>query len=141
MGNLPEATSAAPLSEISTNVARVPYTTMAEPKEPAQGRTEAEDLLQRKIMLSPVAEESPSPQKAKSRLLQPLNPNLLAHYSSNGQHCQNTPPKKDLRLSHAYHNKQAYTSPTKSITRPLSPGSQKMQNFLKRLERQGLSHD
>lgn len=103
---------------------------------------EAEDLLQRKIMLSPVAEESPSPCKASSRLLQPLDPNTLTHYSPpHGQRSQNSPHKKDLRLSHMSHSNQAHTSPTKSLIRPLSPGSQKMQNFLKRLEKQGLSYD
>lgn len=141
LGSLSGAIYAAPLGEISTNVARVPHTAMMKPKEPVDCRLEAEDLLHRKIMLSPVAEESPSPRKAKIRLLQPLNPNLVGHYSSSRQDCQNTSPNTNLRLSHVARDKQARTSPTKSFSRPLSPGSQKMQNFLQRLEKQGLSHD
>lgn len=131
----------APLSEISTNVARVPYTTLVEPRKPADSRMETEDLLQRKIMLSPVAEESPSPCKASNRLLQPLGPNMPAHYfPAHAQRSQNR-PHKDLWPNHVSHSDEAHTSPTKSPIRPLSPGSQKMQNFLKRLEKQGLSHD
>jgi hypothetical protein len=58
-------------------------------------------------MLSPVAEESPSPRKKKRA-------------------------EEDLVVSY---------SPRNPTTRPVSPGSLKMQNFLRRLERQGLSHD
>lgn len=60
-----------------------------------------------KTILSPVAEESPSPRKKKRA-------------------------EEDLLVSY---------SPRHPVSRPMSPGSLKMQNFLLRLERQGLSHD
>lgn len=140
LADLSGITYPVPLNEISTNVARVPYTTVAEPKKTNDAKVDPEDSIQWKVMLSPVTEESPSPHKTLNRRQQPLDPDMLARHSPHSQHCQNT-PSKDLRLIDVSCSKQAYASPIKSIAQPLSPGSQKMQNFLKRLEKQGLSHD
>lgn len=77
-------------------------------------------------MLSPVAEESPSPRKGGSRKPKINEENL---------------PPSHLRRRETVHGQYSQSSPPKATTRPLSPGSLKMQNFLRRLERQGLSHD
>lgn len=96
-----------PLSEISVNVARIPSAAYVGPQEPSDPKKDSESSAQWKTILSPVAEESPSPRKKKRG-------------------------EEDLLVSY---------SPRKPATRPVSPGSLKMQNFLRRLERQGLSHD
>lgn len=96
-----------PLSELSVNVAKVSQEALREPQEPADDKPEFDASPHWKTILSPVAEESPSPQKAR-------------------------------------HNDEVSLmsfSPQKLPGRPMSPGSIKMQNFLRRLERQGLSHD
>ncbi|KAI3391883.1 hypothetical protein diail_6651 [Diaporthe ilicicola] len=93
-----------PLSEISVNVAKVPAAALRGPQQPADTNVDCDPHW--KTMLSPVAEESPSPRKKH------MDEDLLVSYS-----------------------------PRKTASRPASPGSLKMQNFLRRLERQGLSHD
>lgn len=95
------------MSELSVNVAKVSQEALREPQEPADDKPEFDASPHWKTILSPVAEESPSPQKAR-------------------------------------HNDEVSLmsfSPQKLPGRPMSPGSIKMQNFLRRLERQGLSHD
>lgn len=121
-------TISGPLSEISTNLARIPSAAMPEATEPtaAGGKLDSDATGFWKTMLSPVAEESPSPRKGSSRKPKLAEENLPPSHSRrretvHGQHSENSPPKK--------------------LIRSLSPGSLKMQNFLRRLERQGLSHD
>ncbi|KAJ0123943.1 Serine-threonine kinase receptor-associated protein [Diaporthe amygdali] len=96
-----------PLSEISVNVAKVPAAAFRGPQPPAEPEMDCDPSAHWKTILSPVAEESPSPRKKKR-----IDDDLLVSYSP-----RNTP------------------------SRPVSPGSLKMQSFLRRLERQGLSHD
>lgn len=105
-------TSVTPLGEISVNVAKVSQAAVREPQKPADGDIESDASPHWKTMLSPVAEESPSPRKLK-------------HNGDADHHVD------DLITF----------SPRKPQSRPVSPGSIKMQNFLRRLERQGLSHD
>lgn len=95
-----------PLSEISVNVAKVPAAAYRGPQQPSDSQKESESSTHWKTILSPVAEESPSPRKKRAA--------------------------EDLLVSY---------SPRHPVSRPVSPGSLKMQNFLRRLERQGLSHD
>lgn len=110
-----------PLSEISANVARIPQMTIPEVKGPTDDKMDSGASPQWQTMLSPVAEESPSPRKAFRRDARRAEENMSLRSSSVGKHPQN--------------------SPSKAPRRSLSPGSQKMQNFLRRLEKQGLSHD
>lgn len=102
-----------PLSEISINVAKVSQTAVREPQKPADDIANFDASPHWKTMLSPVAEESPSPRKAK-------------HDESGGD--------DDILITLSQRNANAYG-------RSMSPGSIKMQNFLRRLEQQGLSHD
>lgn len=141
-GAAPDPTAVPPLGEISTNVARVPHTALPGRNENDMGKLSSDELMywKAKAMLSPVREESPSP-KGPTRRLQPLGPELSAQFSPRGHLIRVSPPREDQCLRNATHGKQPQHSPTKSSVRPLSPGSQKMLNFLQRLERQGLSHD
>lgn len=131
--------TAAPLTEISANVVRIPHTTVAESHVSADSETDSDHLQTWKTLLSPVAEESPSPRKGSPRKTRKGEENLLLNYSSRLRNLQKSPEDSLLRYSLQMEN--GPKSPQKAPSRPLSPGSLKMQNFLRRLERQGLSHD
>lgn len=109
-------TSVAPLSEISVNVAKVSQAAVREPQKPADDKMDSDASPHWKTMLSPVAEESPSPRKGRRNDGNGGDDDdddgVLITFSTR------TPP-----------------------SRSMSPGSIKMQNFLRRLEQQGLSHD
>lgn len=107
LASTPTETPITPLSEISINVAKVSQAAVREPQRLDDSKMDFDDSPHWKTILSPVAEESPSPRKAKRK-------------------------EEDILISF---------SPLKHPSRPMSPGSIKMQNFLRRLEQQGLSHD
>lgn len=116
-------TTIGPLSEISANVARIPLALVPEAKDSIDDKVDSDAFGHWKTMLSPVAEESPSPQEGSPRKPKRNEENAVLHHSPRSRE---TP---------------CHTSPLKILSRPLSPGSLKMQNFLRRLERKGLSHD
>lgn len=105
-------TSITPLSEISVNVAKVSQVAVREPQEPADDNPDFDASPHWKTILSPVAEESPSPRKVKR--------------NDDGD------DDDDILITFSQRTAQI---------RSMSPGSIKMRNFLRRLEQQGLSHD
>lgn len=109
-------TSVTPLSEISVNVAKVSQAAFREPQKPGDEKIEFDASPHWKTILSPVAEESPSPRKARR----------------NGGNDGDDDDDDGVLITF---------STRKPPSRSMSPGSIKMQNFLRRLEQQGLSHD
>ncbi|ROV88409.1 hypothetical protein VSDG_09227 [Cytospora chrysosperma] len=92
-----------------------PKAAVREPQKPADNKMDFDASPHWKTMLSPVAEESPSPRKGRrndGNRGDDDDDGVLITFSTR------TPP-----------------------SRSMSPGSIKMQNFLRRLEQQGLSHD
>ncbi|ROV98681.1 hypothetical protein VMCG_06753 [Cytospora schulzeri] len=115
LANTTAETLTTPLSEISVNVAKVSQAAVREPQNPADDKPDFDASPHWKAMLSPVAEESPSPRKARR---------------NDGD--DGDDDDDDVLITF---------SPRKPPSRSMSPGSIKMQNFLRRLEQQGLSHD
>lgn len=111
-------TSITPLSEISVNVAKVSQTIVREPQRPTDDKLGFDASPHWKTILSPVAEESPSPRKVKR--------------NADGHGGDDDDDNDDVLITFSQQNVQS---------RSMSPGSIKMQNFLRRLEQQGLSHD
>lgn len=136
--NIPRDTPI-PLSEISANVVRIPHSTVVESHETAKSELDSDHPQNWKTLLSPVAEEPPSPRKRNPRKTRACDENLLLGYSPRSRLVSKSP--ETLLLGYSTMPEDASKSPRKAPSRPLSPGSLKMQNFLKRLERQGLSHD
>ncbi|KAF3759958.1 hypothetical protein M406DRAFT_358658 [Cryphonectria parasitica EP155] len=89
--------------------------------KPTDGKPDTEDSpSQWRMALSPVAEEPRSPVK-----------------------CFRRAPRPEGYLTRRRPNPAMPStgSPTKYSSKPVDPGSQMLQNFLDRLDQQGLSHD
>lgn len=122
-----------PLVELQTNVARVPLTVLREAKEHSiDAKLDLEDSVHWKTLLSPVVEESPSPRKDGLRKV---------GVSGSNSHLDSSPRGRNRQSSQQPGQNPQAISSSEQPAGSLSPGSIKLQNFLKRLERQGLSHD
>lgn len=115
------------LSDVSNNIIRIHQATIRTPQPaPDVGSDQKAKPPGWKTPLSPVTEEACSPRKKSIRRAEDgYNSDLLLSYEPI------TKKQHDLP-------KQEQIPPN---PRPMSPGSLKKQNFLRRLERQGLSHD